>query len=213
MKRHRSRYVAALAAVAVAACMLLGGQGCNWDPFDDTDPMPPDYPYHTHPAILRIHVANWELEPVGVESVAMFCSGAGTARPAWSFGVYYDSNVDFTLRRGCTTMVTCTTRVIHYAGYQRKHHGDTTRLGVLDDDPGWICRLALGGGHAFVPDGKSTIVRSASLCEIGDTLFPGAPWIVEAELDMSGLFTRDTGDMWDELVMHAEYTHGRQVRE
>jgi hypothetical protein len=30
---------------------------------------------------------------------------------------------------------------------------------------------------------------------------------------MSGLFTIDTGDMWDELVMHPEYTRGWQVRQ
>jgi hypothetical protein len=110
-------------------------------------------------------------------------------------------------------MTACTTRVRHFTGYQRRYHGDTTHLAWLDGNPGWVCELLLGGEHAAVPDGKSVVVRPASLCEVGDTVFPGTPWILEVELDMSGLFTRDTGDMWDELVMHVEYTHGRQVRQ
>ena len=207
--RHHSRLVVLCAAAA--AFVLPALVGCDWS--SQGDPMPNDYPYHTHPAVLRIQAANWDLEPVGVETVAMFCAGGTAGRPGWGFSVPYDSSVDFTLRRGDTSTTTCTTSVIHFSGYQRKHHGDTTRLGVLDGDTGWVCRLFLAGGHVSVPDGKSVIVRPEALCEVGDTLFPGVPWMLEVELDMSGLFSRDTGDIYDELVMHAEYTHGRQVRQ
>jgi hypothetical protein len=199
-----------LLAFVIAAGALLHG-GCDLSSHGQKTPF--DYPHHSHPAIVRFRAVNWEAETVGIESISLFTRSAGVCRTGWSFVFPLESAAVFPLRRGDTTAVVCSGRVVHFTGHQRLTGGDTTHLGRLDAHPDWTCQMSVSGERPVLSDGRRAIVRPGNSAETGDTLFPGEPWIVELEFDMSGAFSRIINGQLDTLVVNGEKVRSRQVRE
>jgi hypothetical protein len=160
---------------------------------------------------LRARAISWPSTLDSVTSVEVFGRFLHTKREGtgiYAASLFCSTPVTLRLVRGDTVFV-CTTGCQHLVGYQLRCGGDTTRLGVLDLQPGWSVTMPSLQITAVTLSGARLSSNPVSIVCIPDTVRAGAPVDLDMTFDMTGFITWSPAGPRP-LLANAEWVSVRQ---